>query len=83
MGGFQAPEQTAFIECGGQYLNGYLSDTALSGESMEQGFRHDRVRVFFKINVELHIKASDAVLKNYILIADGIEIPALATTTFL
>ena len=31
---------------------------------------------FLKKNVELHIKSSDAVLKNEILVSVGIELPA-------
>ena len=30
---------------------------------------------FFIENLALHIKSTDAVLKNYILVADGIELP--------
>ena len=35
-------------------------------------------RVSFKKNLDQHIKSSDGELKNYILVADRIELPALA-----
>ena len=34
-----------------------------------------RTRFSFENKLELHIKSSDAVLKNYILLADWIELP--------
>ena len=45
-GWFQAPEETSLIECGDQHPNGYLRDTVLGRESMEQGFR---ARVRFSV----------------------------------
>ena len=33
---------------------------------------------FFRKNLELHIKSSDAVLKNCIPVVDGIELPAFS-----
>ena len=35
-------------------------------------------RIFLKINLEMQIKSSDAVLKNQVLAADGIHLPALS-----